>query len=355
MEFIFTKDKHWLKKWDDFVQTNDKGSHLILSDWLHSYESYNFDFEVCLCLENDLIIGGYGAVIAKVLFFKFYIVPYGPIVAIGHEKDLNFLVDIVLQRARRLKVCYSHITLPFSSVSNSHVYTDFQGIGLLKKAEKGHLFKYVYSSSGFNWVDLKASKEPEILLQSFKSSVRRDIRNSFRKNLKARFLYNQKDIELAYQLCLENALNGNYSIREWEVFKEVLLRLIKNDIAKFIAAYQKDEMKGAILVIKSGNYYTYVVGATKKEKPDLLVGHFLQWEAILLSLKSDFDGYNISLGGSEGVQKFKNGFSTEQILFENSKFHWVLNPFIFKMYLVFNQYMKPYKKKIARILSMIKK
>jgi lipid II:glycine glycyltransferase (peptidoglycan interpeptide bridge formation enzyme) len=354
MEFIFTKDKHWLKKWDHFVQTNEKGSHLILSDWLRSYESYNFDFEVCLCLENDSIIGGYGAVIAKILFFKFYIVPYGPIMEKGYENDLNSLIDNVPKRAKRLKACYSHITLPFSSVFNSHTYTGFSQLDSLKSANEGHKFKYVYSSNGLNWVDLNFYKDSDVLLQNFKSSVRRDIRSSYRKGLKAKFLNNEKDIELAYQLCLENALKGNYSIREWKVFKNHLLELIRNDIAKFIAAYLNDELKGAILVVKSGNYYTYILGATKKENPDLLVGHFLQWEAIKLSLENGFDGYNISLGGSEGVRKFKNGFSNEQIFFEDSKFHWVLNPFIFKMYLVFDKHIKPYKKKIAQMLSMIK-
>jgi hypothetical protein len=353
MEFIFTKDKQWLEKWDQFIQTNDKGSHLVLSDWLRSYESYNFDFEVCLCLENDSIIGGYGAVIAKVLLFKFYIVPYGPIVTIEHEKGLNSIIEIVPQRAERLKACYSHITLPFSSISNSHVYTDFPQFKSLQNVKQGHLFKYVYSSNGLNWVDLKGF-DVETKIMSLKPSMRRNIRSSYRKGLDFEEMKTKEKIKKGYLLFVENSKTSNYTIRDWNEIKECLFTLLEKDLLKMLGVYKNKELKGAILLLKSGNYLTYILGGSKKEIPDLRTGDFLQWEAIKISLKNGFDGYNISLGGSKGVVEFKNSFNTEQILFENSKFHWVLNPFIFKMYLVFDQYMKPYKKKIAQILSMIK-
>ncbi|TRX34850.1 peptidoglycan bridge formation glycyltransferase FemA/FemB family protein [Flavobacterium sp. ZT3R18] len=354
MEFIFTKDKQWLERWDNFVQANDKGSHLVLSDWLRSYESYNFDFEVCLCLENNIIIGGYGVVIAKVLFFKFYIVPFGPIVSKGHERDLNSLIDNVPKRAKKLKACYSHITLPFSSVSNSHVYPDFPQLDSLKNAKQGHLFKYVYSSNGLNWVGLKGF-DTETKIMSLKPSIRRNIRNSYRKGLDFEELGTSEKIKEGYQLFVENSKASNYTIRDWDEIKECLFALLEKDVLKMLGVYKNKELKGAVLLLKSGNYLTYVLGGSKKEMPDLRTGDLLQWEAIKMSLKYGFDGYNISLGGSKGVVDFKNSFNTEQILFENSKFHWVLNPFVFKMFLFFDKYMKPYKKKIAQILSMIKK
>ena len=50
-EYLFTKDENWLLKWDKFVYENPMGSHLIYSDWLKSYESYGFDYEVGLLIE----------------------------------------------------------------------------------------------------------------------------------------------------------------------------------------------------------------------------------------------------------------------------------------------------------------
>ena len=70
MKLFFTKEQEWLDRWDAFLLTETHGSHLIYSDWLKSYESYGFDFEVLIVLKKDKIIGGFGAIIAKKLFFK---------------------------------------------------------------------------------------------------------------------------------------------------------------------------------------------------------------------------------------------------------------------------------------------
>jgi len=64
----------------------------------------------------------------------------------------------------------------------------------------------------------------------------------------------------------------------------------------------------------------------------LLVGHFLQWEALKLSLEEQCLGYNISLGGSQGVVAFKNSFNTTEVLFQNSKHYKVINSFLFSFF-----------------------
>lgn len=356
MEVFFTKEPEWLEKWDDFLNSNDIGSHLQLSDWLKSYYSYGFDFEVCICVENDEIIGGFAAVIAKVSVFKFYIVSYGPIVV----NDANLLNDLILkveERAKELKTCYCQINLPFTNNKPliNHFYNQKLKLKNLNSFKSGQLFKYVFPLNGLNWLNLKNYQNSETLLMDFKSSVRRDIRSSIRKELKIRILESENDIKTAYDLCFENASRANYSIREWNGFKETIFTLINKNNAKFIAAYKDNILKGAILVIKSGNFYTYILGGTTKEKPDLLVGHFLQWEAIKLSINEKCRGYNISLGGSKGVVEFKRNFNTETILFENGKYYKVLNPFLFSFFKFFNSYLKPYKNSIAKALAFFKK
>ena len=94
MKFIFTKQKEWLEKWDEYVCNHSKGSHLIYSDWLKSYKSYGFDFEIGLMLDNNNIVGGFGVVIPKFLFFKFYIIPHGPIYVMINIK-LKFLIKSI--------------------------------------------------------------------------------------------------------------------------------------------------------------------------------------------------------------------------------------------------------------------
>lgn len=344
---FFTKEPKWLDRWDTYLQQTPQGSYILLSDWVKSYASYGFDNELCLFVKNDTIVGGFNAVVAKVAFFKFYIVPYGPIATDNDSAILNVLVAKVAQRAAEIKACYCQINLPFLS--------DETDISALQDFQSGQLFKYVFALNGLNWIDLKNYSEAEALLLDFKSSVRRDIRSSIRKGLSVAFLSDENEIKKAYDLCVANASERNYAIRDWKDVQESILNLIEKNYAKFIVAYKDGEMKGAIFIVKAGNYYNYLFGGTKKEKPDLLVGHFLQWEALKLSLEEHRIGYNISLGGSQGVIAFKNSFNATEVLFQNSKHYKVINSFLFSFFLYFEKYIKPYKKTIAKVLSYLKK
>ena len=354
MEIFFTKDEQWLKKWDAFVVTENLGSHLMLSDWNKSFESYGFDFEICICLANQNIIGGFAAVVAKLSVFKFYIVPFGPVIKSDYDElALNDLIAAVPQRARKLSCSYTHITLPQSKILNSHVSTVRNSIELCD-SKPGHLFKFIYSSVGINWIGLNGF-DVESKLNSLKASVRRNIRNSYRKELTLVELNTEEMIFEGYKLFHENSKEMGYEIRKWEDIKTTLFKLQSDGLLLMLGAKKNNTLKGAILLIKAGNYYTYVLGGSKKEIPDLRTGDFLQWEAIKLSLKSGFDGYNISLGGSLGVVNFKNSFNTEQVYFENSKHHWVLKPLTFKLFLISERYLKPYKKYISKVLTFFSK
>ena len=43
---IQAQNNNDFKEWDDFVINNHKGNHLVLSDWLESYNSYGFIKEI---------------------------------------------------------------------------------------------------------------------------------------------------------------------------------------------------------------------------------------------------------------------------------------------------------------------
>ncbi len=353
MEIFFTKDKHWLKQWDEFVLNDNFGSHLMYSEWNRSFNAYGFDFEICICTYNNIIVGGFAAVQAKVSFFKFYVVPIGPIVSSSFEGlALNELVCSIKTRAIENGCCYAHFNLAQSSISNSHV-TQIQNFSAANDMKSGHLFKYIYSSSGINWIDL-VGFDDETKIESLKASVRRNIRNSYRKDLQLAFMNSEEMIAEGYNLFIENSKSMGYDIRNWNDIKSTFFQLNTNDVLQMLGAYKNDVLKGAILLLKAGNYYTYVLGGSKKEIPDLRTGDFLQWEAIKLSLEQGFDGYNISIGGSKGVVDFKNSFNTLQIPFESGKYHWILKSKTFRTFQLVQKYIKPYKKLISRILTIFR-
>ncbi|MBM6499482.1 peptidoglycan bridge formation glycyltransferase FemA/FemB family protein [Flavobacterium macrobrachii] len=355
IKIISSNDGEWLKKWDDFVINENISSHLMLSDWNKSFKSYGFDFEVAILLDDNSIIGGFAAVIAKAIFFKFYVVPFGPIVSGVSILHLNSLIENVKERAKKWDCCYCHVSLPFSKSSNKHVINYSERLDSLKNAYEGHEFKYVYSANGLNWKSVSEFQSEEELLNSFSTVVRRNIRSSLRKELKLVFAENEEDIKKGYDLCLLNAKQNGYVLRDWNSFGNTIVEMVQKNKAKFLLAINNDTIKGATLLVKAGNHYTYILGGSVKEKPDILVGHFLQYNGSKLAWLEKLDGYNISLGGSTSVVKFKNSYADEQIYYENSKYYWVLKPLYFKLYLFLEKNVKKNKRTISKILSMFRK
>ena len=355
MEMLFTKEKEWLEKWDKFVYSNKRGNHLIFSDWLRSYDSYGFDFEIGICVEDEKIVGGFGAIIAKLAFFKFYIVPHGPLTREGYEIDSNFLIQNLQKRAKIKKCCYAQYSIPYSdnNLIESYVFKLNLKNRRENKGKQGNLFKHVYSSYGLNWVDFNCANSEEFLKQ-LALQPRRNIKLAYKNNFEVKYAKNEQECREAYKLIEQNAKEANYSVRNFEDIKKTILNLIDKEKAFLMMISFNNNLKGAGLFVDTGNYLTYISGGVKREKPDLNIGYIIHWEAIKMSFDFHYKGYNISMGGSEGVQKFKAKFNAIEILFDHPHYHFILNPVIFKLYMFLNKYLKKNKERISLILKNIK-
>lgn len=355
--FIFTKEESWLKKWDKFVYDHPKGSHLILSDWLASYMAYGFEYELGLVLEDDEIIGGYGVVIPKFLFFKFYIIPHGPIYLEGHNQCLSMHLIEIKTRAKRLGSCYLQMSFPISSHQkiDNHTHLGFREklLGEIN-LKSGKLFTYVYSSYGLNWVDLSGHKTADDFLEQLTPKVRRNIRMPYNKLATPHFLTEMSDIEQAYAVIIENASYGGYSVRSFNEFKNTMYQLIKNDRAYFLVCKVDGQIKAAAFFVKTSGYITNIMGGVSREKPDIKLGYMLQWELIKKSFELGYSGYNISMGGSQGVQEFKSKFGAESISYETPHYYLILKSFYFKLFKLFDTKLKPYKRQVYKLLSRMK-
>lgn len=356
MELLYTKDVKWLDEWDNYLLKNDLGSHLLYSDWLKSYKTYGFDYEILILKDKDKIIGGYGAVIAKSLFFKFYIIPHGPIVSLGYEKELDKITASLKVRAKKLNCCYAQYSLPLSNdtLIEKHTYSQEVLKSIKNLGKKGNLFKYVYSSYGINWVDFNTTNSPEELLLQLSSQVRRNINLSYRNNAIIEFAATEEECRAAYSLIEENANQGGYAVRSFDDFKETMLEMMVKGTAFLITAKVGDEIKGSAFFVNSGNHFTYISGGTKKEKPDMKIGYLLHWEIIKKAYQFECSGYNISMGGSKGVVEFKAKFNTKALFFKEPHYHFILNPFLFKIYLILNSIFVKNKKTISVLLKRFK-
>ena len=357
MKGFFTKDIDWLSKWDDFLKNDNRGNHLLYSDWLKSYNSYGFDFEIYMVVNDEKkIVGGFGAVIAKSLFFKFYIVPIGPIFCNGYESHIAKAVNLIAIRAKQLHCCYAQYQLPvINNLSQfKHAYHANQVQLIDNVFRTGKLFKHVYSASGYNWVDFKNCQSSADLLTQLSVQVRRNIKLSLNNNVTISFAKNIVDCEQAYKIIEKNALENNYSVRVFDDFKETIINLIDKNNAFFMVASINNKVKGCALVVNCGNHLTYITGGTSKSKPDLKMGYLLHWSIIQHSFDLGFCGYNISLGGSQGVKDFKSKFNARPVLFAQNSKYIIVNTTYFKLYLLVNKFFKNHKNLAAKILRFLK-
>ena len=356
MELLFTKDSNWLQKWDNFLYNENCGSHLLYTDWLNSYSSYGFDYEVLLVLVDGEIVGGFGAVIAKSLFFKFYIIPHGPIFITGYEKYLRVVLDKMQFRAKEIGCCYVQFSLPISDetqIKSKTFSTNFINSQSIK-AIKGNLFKHVYSSYGINWVDFNTTNSDDQLINNLSAQVRRNINLAYKNNPEIHFAHNEEECRLAYKAIENNALEGNYGVRSFDDFKNTIVNLVEKNKAFLLYVMVNGKIKGAGFAVNSGNCLTYISGGTNKEKPDLKLGYLIHWELIKKSFELGFKGYNISMGGSKGVVEFKSKFNTRTINFIDPHYHIVLKPLIFKLYTILNSIFVKNKKTISVVLKRFK-
>lgn len=354
--YIFTKEEKWLEKWDSFIAENAKGSHLLLSDWLKSYQSYGFDFEVGLILENDKIIGGYGSVVPKFLFFKFYVIPHGPIYDGDSMSHLEAHLLKIKERAMAIGACYLQLSMPMSSNQKIQKHVCQKEVtNILKKIlQPGKLFSHVYASYGINWVDLQNFENDESYLEQLTPKVRRNIRMPYNKNAQATFLSDIEEIEQGYNVIRESARQGNYSVREFSDFKSTIDALIKKNQAYFIVLKVEGVIRAAAFFVLASGFITNITGGVLRQKPDIKLGYMLQWEMIKKSFELGLHGYNISMGGSTGVQDYKSKFGAEAIRFEEPHYHLVLRPFYFKLFRMFSTYLKPYKTRISKLLAQFR-
>ncbi|MDN3203904.1 lipid II:glycine glycyltransferase FemX [Algoriphagus sediminis] len=341
--------------WDDFLNKSSRGIYLQTEDWLKSYSSYGFSSSLILAkTEGGEILGGIGAVLAKTGPFKVLVCPYGPIIKEGQEHLIEELVDEFLKVGKRQGAFLVQLSTPFSSNPISpHTYSfvkDYPGRRV--PSGRGIPFKFVIGVSAFRAVHLfpKEADAYEKIRKNYKASTRRDVNKSQRMGNELQFANSLDDIKAAYSLIELNAVNQGYSVRSWSEFGSTLVSLVNKGLCHIVTCVNEGELKGALVIFDVGNKLHYIMGATLREKKDLMVGHFLQDQVIQFGVSKGYDFYDISMGGSEGVVRFKKGFGGEELGLEEP-YYWVLKPWLFWTYQKLMPWVQRNKKFISRLLS----
>ena len=126
------------------------------------------------------------------------------------------------------------------------------------------------------------------------------------------------------------------------------------DFAKIGVCIYQNKIVGALYVIKCGQRLTYINGGVLKDYQDLPISIFMHDEIIKYSFEKGYKSYDVSVGGSQGVVRFKEGFGSQLFTYQNSRY-WILKPFYFSIYRFSEKRLKKHKQTIAKVLFFLKK
>lgn len=361
-EIFWTKEQEWLDKWDSYILQSNKGHYLQFSDWVKSYQVYGFGFNLLLVKENGRIIGGASVVVAKFAIFKLLVVPYGPL--LEDSKDLEGHSDLcnrILEYSRHIGACYTQMNLPIASEKIEYKTIEKRFLNndidhLFSNGTDGSLFNQIISIHNYGFVDLypKDSDSYALIRNNYNTRTKRAIKSAEKFEAQVLWAKNEDEIEKVYEIISENAKLRKYSVRNWEAFKETILNLHSKGLCEIPYCIYNKEVLGGLLLLKSANKFSYIMGGTKKSIKGLNVGHLLQNEAIKLSLKSGYEIYDIGVSGSEGVREFKRGFGTVPISTCGLRY-WVHNNIVFGLFLSLYKLSKKHKKRMEKVLLAIKR
>lgn len=357
MKSFFTTEQEWFNKWDAFLLLQDRGTHLQNSNWLNSYKSYGFTIELFLMLEESKeIIGGFIAVIAKKSIFKFYVIPQGPIVKQSKERYLKDAFNQIYLRSKLLKCSYAQFSIPISShcLIRDFTYPNSVRSIIPKTFKQGKKFKYIYAGYGINWVDLTKFDDFNAYLSHLKPQVRRNIKLAFNRNDQVEYLStgsSKEELEAIYKLVTNNAKQFNYSVRHFSDIGDDLLILLRKGLGVYQNISNNSQIVSTGFSIAHSKYLVYLFGGTKRMRPDTKSGYLVHSMNIKRSLEQGMSGYNISMGGSEGVREFKRKFESEEIYFEEPHYYCIHNAFLFNIFQSLENILKRHKGLIAKYLK----
>lgn len=357
MNFFFTKEQVWLDQWDQFLQESERGLYNQFSDWIKSYEVYGFQYNFLIATENDRIVGGCGIVIAKFSFFKFFCVPSGPVIRVGYEKTLDTFISELKQEAQNTDCCYFQISLPYCDGNANFSHYNLDNISNTSSyfgGSEGVAFKYVIPLQGMRLVDLRGKNVYENVWKNYNSNNKRNLNKTKSVDLNFKFVTSDTEIREAYNCFTLNAIEKGYPLRSYDSIAKTLRAYVDKDHAKIACCFLEGKIIGALYVMNCGGRLTYINGGVLKEFQHLNISNFMHDQMIQYSIEKGLMSYDLSVGGSKGVVKFKESFGSHLFLYIPTR-HWILKPLRFKLFLWMEKYLKPHKSKIANLLIMFKK
>nr|WP_287938006.1 peptidoglycan bridge formation glycyltransferase FemA/FemB family protein [Algoriphagus sp.] len=347
--WFVTTEKLWLRKWDLVQKSHHQGMFTQTSSWLSSYRAYGFSYELLIKTDSlQNIVAGFGCLLIKAGPFKVYFCPWGPF--LSDSVKPKEALDQFVQRAIQVKASVAQFNPPVFTHTDNWTF-------LLKdkKLKRGNFLKKIYVPLEFNLISLPDPDDlswENNLLKSFSENAKRNIKASKKFPIEIKPAKTPSEIAQAYACFQNNADREGYSIRTWEDVKESLTDAVIQENSIILLAVYEEKVVGAIWCAYGGNMLSYIMGGVDRSEKDLKLGHLLQWTCMQLAVQHNFPNYNISVGGSEGVVRFKSSFYPKQVS-SVGPYHLVLQKLPYVLFKFLFPYLEKNKTQISRILKYL--
>jgi hypothetical protein len=349
ISWIATKDQAWIAQWDSIQLNSPKGMFTQCSSWLQSYQPYGFDYLLFLGVSGEKIHAGFACIFVRIGSFKLVNCNWGPYLD-GEVEAKESIQQLYLWAKSQ-----GAISLQLNVASE-----EFEVRKMLERGDfsfsKGDQLRKVFSPVNFNWIsfpDSSSGDEEQLLLKSFSENARRNIKTALKNGLVVEQVNSPESLRLAYQCFENNAAREGYPIRDWEDLKPSLTNAMLLGQSLFFIVKMDDKILGAIWAAKGGGSYHYIMGGVERTEKDLKIGHLLQWSVMKAGMAAGMDKYNISVGGSEGVVRFKASFNPVESHSEGV-FHATLVPWKYRLFKYGYQIAERNKKLASKVLKLLK-
>lgn len=305
-------------EWDSFQLESPRGHYGQLSTWLRSFRPFGGTERILAARdEQGEIVAGLGCIAWRKLGLEFWVAPAGPVVLAGNEELAATIVSAVSDAARETgamaliiqpavaqsgsldKLLLPAAYLPVGETLNTGRRLPGMAVGQLMWID------FSRASDGSQW--------EEDLLASFSQHTRRDIRSALRSQLTCFEAQQPEEIREVYGVIEANGKAQGYSTRTWQEFGATLVEQVQKRQAMLVGVRSDHQLVGAHYGVLAGRRLSYIMGGTVRTDGSLKVGHFTHWMVIKKARERNLLGYDLTSGGTAGVNKFKMGFKPDVV------------------------------------------
>ena len=300
MPIVNTKEE--LDKYNEFINKSPYARPMQDPSWGKVKDNWTSDY--VYIEQNKQIIAAMSVIGIKNTNGKYFL--YAPRGPVADFKDYD-LIEKLIKEAEPLKEKYDAFLLrmdPEVLFDEKAVYEyEKRGYDVRTYGTDPHSF----TQPRYNMI-LDIDRDEDEMFESFSSATRRNIRKSYRNDIKTVIETNDDTLNTFYELTKIMADRQEIGHRP----KEYYQRLVDNMGGVIFTSYFEDKALSSSILIPYNNKVYYLYAASSNEMRNKMPNFNMIWEEIKWSKENgykyfDFGG-TFSLDSKDGLYRFKEGF-----------------------------------------------